>query len=135
LFGSVWDWAETFRRTGKNIGIDPVHIAVELRMLTDSARYWAKAGTHSRIDDDVRFYHRMVQIHPFPNGNGWHARNLADTVLTRVYRAPPIDWAGGYDLQKMDERRSAYIAALKAADRGDFAPLLVFAALEPPRAR
>jgi hypothetical protein len=23
LFGRVWDWAGTFRRTGKNIGIDP----------------------------------------------------------------------------------------------------------------
>ena len=60
----------------------------------------------------IRFHHRLVQIHPFPNGNGRHARIMADMVLTRVYGEKPIDWAGGHDLQKMNERRAAYIAAL-----------------------
>jgi fido (protein-threonine AMPylation protein) len=66
----------------------------------------------------------MVAIHSFSNRR--HARIMADTVLTRVYKAAPIDWAGGYDLQQMNERRVAYIAALKAADRGDIGPLMVF---------
>jgi fido (protein-threonine AMPylation protein) len=39
LFGDVWDWAGRFRKTGKNIGIDPVHIAVELRTLIGDAKY------------------------------------------------------------------------------------------------
>src|SRR5262245_43076921 len=38
LFGDVWDWAGSFRKTGKNIGIDPIHIPVELRMLMDNTR-------------------------------------------------------------------------------------------------
>ncbi len=65
----------------------------------------------------------LVQIHPFPNGNGRDARIMADTVLTRVYGAKPIDWAGGPDLQSMNDRRTAYIAALKIADGEDFGPL------------
>jgi Fic-DOC domain mobile mystery protein B len=128
LFGEVWGWAGTFRKTGKNIGIDPVHIPVELRMLTNNARYWADHDAYSPSEAAVRFHHRLVQIHPFPNGNGRHARIMADQVLTRVYGEKPIDWVGGHDLQKMNERRAAYIAALKAADDGNIAPLMAFAA-------
>jgi Fic-DOC domain mobile mystery protein B len=126
LFGEVWDWAGTFRKTDKNIGVDPIHIPVELRMLTDNARYWAEQCTYDASEAAVRFHHRLVQIHPFPNGNGRHARIMADLLLTRVYRTTPIDWAGGHDLQKMNARRKAYIAALKSADRGDFVPLMIF---------
>jgi Fic-DOC domain mobile mystery protein B len=126
LFGNVWNWAGSFRKTGKNIGIDPVQIAVELRMLVDNARYWADHQTYAASEAAVRFHHRLVQIHPFPNGNGRHARIMADTILTRVYKAEPIDWAGGHDLQKINDRRAAYITALKAADRGNFALLMTF---------
>jgi Fic-DOC domain mobile mystery protein B len=126
LFGDVWEWAGSFRRTGKNIGVDPVQIAVQLRMLMDDARYWAEHQTYPASEAAIRLHHRMVQIHPFPNGNGRHARIMADTVLRRVYTAPPIDWAGGHNLQRMNERRLAYIAALKAADRGDVHPLIAF---------
>jgi Fic-DOC domain mobile mystery protein B len=106
LFGEVWDWAGTFRKTGKNIGIEPIHIPVELRMLMDNARYWADHKTYLASEAAVRFHHRLVQIHPFPNGNGRHARIMADSVLGRVYGEKPIDWAGGYDLQKMNKRRA-----------------------------
>ena len=51
---------------------------------------------------------------------------MADTILTVVLNEKPIDWAGGVDLQKMSDRRTEYIAALRAADAGDFAPLLAF---------
>jgi Fic-DOC domain mobile mystery protein B len=126
LFGDVWDWAGTFRRTGKNIGVDPAHIGVELRTLMDDARYWADHRTYSPSEAAIRLHHRLVQIHPFPNGNGRHARIMADRVLTRVYGVDEIDWAGGYDLQKMNTRRAAYIGALKAADKGDLGPLIKF---------
>jgi Fic-DOC domain mobile mystery protein B len=126
LFGDVWEWAGTFRRTGKNIGIDPVQISVELRTLMDDARYWAQHGTYAPSEAAARFHHRLVFIHSFPNGNGRHARIMADAVLANVYAADSIDWAGGHDLQKMNGRRAAYIAALKAADRGDFTPLMTF---------
>lgn len=130
LFGEVWKWAGSFRSTGKNIGIDPIYIAVELRTLMDDARYWAEHATYEPIEAASRLHHRLVYIHPFPNGNGRHARILADTALTDVYGVSPINWAGGYDLQNMNERRVAYIAALRSADRGDYGPLLAFAS--PP---
>jgi Fic-DOC domain mobile mystery protein B len=126
LFGEVWDWAGTFRRTEKNIGVDPLHIAVQLRALMDDARYWAEHKSYRPSEAAIRLHHRMVQIHPFPNGNGRHARIIADTVLVRVYGAEPFDWAGGHSLQQMNDRRHSYIAALKAADRGDFSPLMKF---------
>ena len=126
LFGDVWDWAGTFRKTGTSIGIDPVHIPVELRTLMEDAKYWANNKTYQPAEAAARFHHRLVKIHAFPNGNGRHARIMADAMLDRVYKAKPIEWAGGHDLQKIGERRTAYIAALKAVDRGDINPLLQF---------
>ena len=126
LFGDIWDWAGAFRRTGKNIGVDPIQIAVQLRSLVDDARYWVGHKTYPASEAAVRLHHRLVQIHPFANGNGRHARIFADHVLLRVYGAKPIDWAGGHDLQTMNPRRSAYIEALRCADRGDFGPLFRF---------
>jgi Fic-DOC domain mobile mystery protein B len=126
LFGGVWNWAGTFRRTGKNIGIDPVYIGVELRTLLDDARFWSEHNTYPPSEAAIRLHHRLVYVHPFPNGNGRHARIMADAVLNRVYGAKPIDWAGGHELQRMNERRLAYIAALEAADRGDLSPLMAF---------
>jgi len=130
LFGEVWNWAGTFRKTEKNIGVDPLEISVQLRTLMDDAKYWAEHSTYDPVEAAVRLHHRMVFIHPFPNGNGRHARIMADTMLSRVYAADPVDWAGGHDLQKMNERRTIYIAALRAADKGDLGPLLDFVA--PP---
>jgi Fic-DOC domain mobile mystery protein B len=124
LLGEVWEWAGSFRKTGKNIGIDPIQIPVELRMLMDNARYWVDHKTYSPVEAAVRFHHRLTQIHPFPNGNGRHARIMADAMLEHVYGAPAIDWAGGYDLKEMNVRREAYIVVLKAADGGDFGQLM-----------
>jgi Fic-DOC domain mobile mystery protein B len=129
LFGDVWKWAGQFRRTEKNIGVDPVQIAVQLRMLLDDARYWADRGTFAPLEAGARFHHRLVQIHPFPNGNGRHGRIAADTYLAERFSHAPIDWAAGHDLQHTSERRDAYIAALRAGDAGDYEQLLGFVGL------
>lgn len=126
LFGEVWSWAGTYRLTEKNIGIDPLHIAVQLRTLLDDARFWAEQGTYPPAEAGVRFHHRLVAIHPFANGNGRYSRIMADVYLEDVLQADPVDWGGGYDLQQMNERRKQYIAALRAADAGDYAPLFQF---------
>lgn len=131
LFGDVWDWAGEFRTTEKNIGVDPIQIAVQLRALMDDARYWVEHNTYAPIEAAVRLHHRLVLIHPFSNGNGRHARILADVVLERVYETTPIDWTAGVDLQHMNDRRKAYIIALKAADNHDIGPLLAFVAAVP----
>ena len=99
---------------------------MQLRMLLDNARYWADNGVFPPLEAAARFHHRMVQIHPFPNGNGRHARIAADVMLEEYYEHPPIEWASGYDLQADNERRKAYIKALRAADAGEFEPILSF---------
>lgn len=126
LFGSVWKWAGTFRRTEKNIGIDPLQIAIQLRQLLDDAKYWLEHATYTPKELAVRFHHKLVFIHPFPNGNRRHARIMADALLTKLLNEPVIDWAGGYKLETMNERREQYIMALRAADGHDFSALLEF---------
>lgn len=126
LFGEVWSWAGSFRRTEKNIGIDPIQISVNLRNLLDDARYWVDHKTYSPIELAARFHHRLVQIHLFPNGNGRHARIMADTILTKLFKADGIDWAAGHTLEQMNKRRKEYIAALREADKGDYGQLLEF---------
>jgi len=126
LFGEVWAWAGTFRTTEKNIGIDPRQVTVQLRMLLDDARYWIENNTYSPIETAARFHHKLVYIHLFPNGNGRHARIMADAVLTKVFMLKPIDWASGQDLQTMNDHRRAYIYSLQEADKGNYRPLLGF---------
>ncbi len=126
LFGDVWAWAGEYRLTEKNIGIDPLQIPVQLRMLLDDARYWAEHEVYPPLEAAARFHHRMVQIHLFPNGNGRHARIAADILLEETYKHPAVAWASGFDLQADNERRDAYIAALRAADGKDIGPLLAF---------
>lgn len=126
LFGRVWRWAGTFRRTEKNIGVDPIQVAIQLRQLLDDAKYWVEHGTYPPKELAARFHHRLVFVHPFPNGNGRHARIMADAVLTKLLNESAIDWAGGYRLEAMNERRNQYIAALRAADGHDMSALLEF---------
>lgn len=126
LFGKVWMWAGDFRKTEKNIGVDPFQVAIQLRQLLDNARYWIEHDTYPPIEMAARFHHELVYIHPFSNGNGRHARIMADAILTKLMDEPAIDWAGGYKLEKMNERRDQYIAALRSADGHDFTALLEF---------
>lgn len=130
LFGKVWTWAGSFRKTEKNIGIDPVQISIQLRQLLDDARYWVDNGTYLPKELAARFHHKLVYIHPFPNGNGRHSRIMADAVLTKLMGQAAVDWAGGYQLETMNERRDQYIDALRAADGHDFKALLEFVGAE-----
>lgn len=126
LFGDIWNWAGSYRLTEKNIGIDPVQISIQLRQLLDDARYWAENNTYAPLEAAARFHHRMVQIHPFPNGNGRHARISADVYLEQYFNHAPIEWANGFNLQSNNNRRADYLAALRTADAGNFDLLLEF---------
>lgn len=72
----------------------------------------------------ARFHHRLVWIHPFPNGNGRHARLLTDLLLA-ASGAEPFTWGRG-DLEHAGEARERYLAALRAADARDLSPLRAF---------
>jgi len=124
MLGRVWRWAGTFRRTDRNIGIDPYRIPIELRQLLDDCRYWIEHETYLPDEIATRFHHRLVFIHPFPNGNGRHARLATDLLLVKLGQ-PRFSW-GQVNLVNPSETRKTYVAALRAADQHDYGPLLEF---------
>jgi Fic-DOC domain mobile mystery protein B len=126
MFGATWRWAGEFRRTNKNIGVDWQAIPVALRDVLADGRCWIEHGTYALPSAAVRFHHRLVQVHCFPNGNGRHARLCADALLTS-HGAARMTW--GAELGDAGEARTRYIAALRAADGGDYGPLLAFVGL------
>ena len=125
MFGETWRWAGTFRKSDKNIGVDWLRIGVEVKNLLDDVRYQIENNSLPPDEIAVRFHHRLVAIHPFPNGNGRHARLMADLLAERLGR-PRFTW-GSASLVDANETRQRYIAALQAADARDIAPLLAFA--------
>lgn len=125
MFGDVWRWAGTYRTTERNIGVPAYRIPLELISLLDDVRYWVDHQTYPREEIAIRFHHRLVAIHPFPNGNGRHARQAADILVGRL-GGEPFSWGGG-SLADVGELRARYVAALRAADNHDIGPLLEFA--------
>ena len=125
MFGNVWEWAGQFRRSDKNIGGVWHQIPMAIRNLCDDARLWVKLRDESADKIAVRFHHRLVLIHPFPNGNGRHARLMTDLFIEDTLNCLRFTW-GGDNLTKASEVRSRYIAALRAADGGDYRPLQEF---------
>jgi len=124
MFGRVWRWAGKFRRTERNVGVDPLRIATDLRQLLDDSRYWIEHATYPPDEICARFHHRLVAIHPFPNGNGRHAR-LATDLLLAALGQPRFSW-GRTNLVNPGETRQAYVTALRAADGRNIQPLLAF---------
>lgn len=126
MFADVWSWAGEFRNSNKNIGIDKWQIPTQLKCLLDDTRFWYENNTYPPDEMALRFKHRLVSVHCFPNGNGRHSRLMADIVIEKIYRQPVFTWgaAGGLSL---NETRAAYLQALKVADKGDYDMLIRFA--------
>ncbi len=125
MFGDVWRWAGKFRTSERNMGIPFWRIPVELRSLLDDTRTWIACESYAADEIGVRFHHRLVQIHPFPNGNGRHSRMMADLLVMQLGR-DRFSW-GRESLVVAGGVRAQYIAALRAADDHDVEPLLAFA--------
>jgi Fic-DOC domain mobile mystery protein B len=125
MFGDVWRWAGTYRQTPRNIGVEPWLIAQELGGLIGDTRYWVEHDTYELVELTVRFHHRLVAIHAFPNGNGRHARLAADILAVSLGRTP-LGWGRGLAFGPAD-LRAIYIAALQAADQGELTDLIAFA--------
>lgn len=125
MFGATWRRAGQYRTTGKNIGVDASGITTELRKLLDDVRYWLEHKTYPPDEIAVRFHHRLVLIHPCVNGNGRLSRLMADLLITQQ-EGERFSWGRGR-LVDVGETRARYMAALRAADAGDLAPLIAFA--------
>lgn len=126
MLGEVWTWAGTYRTRESNLGIDPALIQVELRKLLEDTRYWLEHETYPADEIAIRFHHRLVHIHPFPNGNGRLSRLMAD-LLSAAQDGERFTW--GQSTLDAAEARKRYLAAVRAADQNDLAPLLTIARL------
>ena len=125
MFDQTWKWAGIYRTTEKNIGIPHYQIREALAVLLGDARYWVEHQTFEPDELAIRFHHRLVSIHPFANGNGRHARLIADVIVRKQGR-PVFTW-GDADIVRAGDFRRSYIDALRAADKNDIRPLLAFA--------
>lgn len=125
MFKDIWRWAGRYRQSARNIGVEHWRIGVELNQLLDDVRFWVDRQSYPPDEIAVRFHHRLVLIHPFPNGNGRHARLAADLLIVSLGGAR-FSW-GRTSLINAGETRRAYVAALRQADAHDIAPLLAFA--------
>ncbi len=125
MFGNVWKWAGHFRRTDKNIGCPWHQVSMTLANLCDDAGLWIELREYTPDEIAIRFHHRLVLIHPFPNGNGRHARLMTDLLLENILNCARFTW-GSEDLSRVGDARQRYIAALHAADKYNYEPLRKF---------
>ncbi len=126
MYRNVWRWAGEYRKTNKNIGVDKLEIPIALRSLIDDASYWLENNIYNPEEFAIRFKHRLVSIHCFPNGNGRHSRMIADIIVEKIFQQPVFSW-GSKNLSDEKESREKYLLALRKADKGDFSLLLKFA--------
>lgn len=124
MFCDVWIWAGEYRITERNIGVAPYQIPMKLMQLFDDLNFWIDNKTYSNHEIAVRLHHKLVQIHPFPNGNGRVSRLIADLVLRKL-EGKTLYW-GDTNLVDVSEVRKKYIDALRKADAGDYTDLLNF---------
>ena len=125
MLGDVWRWAGAYRLSERNLGVPFYEIPIQLRQLLGDVKAWVEMNSYSPDEIAVRFHHRLVFIHPFANGNGRHARLMADLLIMQLGEER-FSW-GLASLREAGETRTQYISALKAADQHDYAPLIVFA--------
>ena len=125
MFNRTWRWAGTFRASNKNIGVDWTHVSVRLNNLLANTQYQMTNKIFAADELAVRFHHELVWIHAFPNGNGRHARLLADTLAVRLGQKR-FSWGANSSLTG-SELRQQYLHALRAADTGRYEQLLAFA--------
>ncbi len=126
MFDDVWRWAGQYRKTDKNIGVSWTNIAIDIKVLLEDTKYWIKKETYKPEEIAIRFKHRLVSIHCFPNGNGRHSRLMADVIMESIFEDEAFPWHQS-DIVQANDIRKMYILALKEADKGDINPLIDFA--------
>ena len=124
MFNQVWRWAGNYRTTERNIGVAPHLIQPGLVQAINDTRYCIEHKSYDPAELAVRFHHKAVLVHPFPNGNGRWSRLAADLLVTGQGQTR-FSW-GGDNLLHGDARKT-YLDALRAADNHDFSPLIAFA--------
>jgi Fic-DOC domain mobile mystery protein B len=122
MFGEVWRWAGRKRTTELNIGVPFHRIDVDLQTLMDDLAYWREKGDMDHMEQVARLHHRAVFIHPFLNGNGRWSR-----LLSNIFLKQSVDKVTIWPEETVGHAsviRDEYLAAVRSADRGDYAPLI-----------
>ncbi len=121
MFGDVWKWAGEVRTADLNLGSSWHQVTAQLHNLCADLIYWE---THwpDVVEQAAHLHHHAVQIHPFLNGNGRWARLLANIWL-KLHKLPLTEWPEDA-IGMTSVIRDDYLAAIRAADLGDFAPLI-----------
>ena len=119
MFENVWKWAGTYRKHELNIGCDPREILQRIPQLLGNIHYWLDHEIFPVEECLIRFHHQLVsKIHPFPNGNGRHARLITDVAAVR-FGLPEFTWGAGKDLVAEGDARTSYLVALRALDANE----------------
>jgi Fic-DOC domain mobile mystery protein B len=127
MFNQTWKWAGKFRQRELNMGVEWAMIAEQVKLLCDDVSYWEQNSVFNLNEIAVRFHHRLVQIHPFPNGNGRVSRLAADLFIGYRDQAP-LPWGRSVNLATESADRREYIDSLREADGGIYTRLIRFAA-------
>lgn len=126
MYKNVWKWAGTYRNTEKNIGVKPYMITHDLTNLLHDTLYWIANETYPPTEIAIRFKHRLVSIHCFPNGNGRHSRLMADIIMEKIFKLTPFTWGRNQGSVAKEQIRKEYINAVRAADKNNYQLLLNF---------
>lgn len=130
MFGDVWSWAGAIRTREMTIGIAPYRIQEDWKIALDDSAWHIDNQTWSPVETALRLHHRTVAIHPFVNGNGRHARMMADALAESLGQgAAALSWGRHRDLEGEPLRRE-YLSALRRMDKdpNDVSGLIEFAA-------
>ena len=128
MYGAVWSWAGTYRRRQTNLGCPPFEIPTQMADSLAYADVWIsqfRSGGMAADEVAVRFAHKLVSVHPFPNGNGRWSRMVGDLLVMSLGQ-PRFTWGRG-DLVTPGDTRDNYLRALHRADLTDMGDLIAFA--------
>lgn len=123
MFSHTWQWAGKLRQSNKNIGCEYYEILIELRKLGQDTEFWLNNNIYSIKQLALVYHHRLVKIHLFSNGNGRHARLVADCIIKRYQSDTKIKWEGNKQSLSIQQVRKKYIEALRKADFGSYKEL------------
>jgi Fic-DOC domain mobile mystery protein B len=126
MFDHIWKWAGFYRKTERHLGWEVHRLTEGVHNAFADAREWLQHETYPLQESAVRLHHQLVRVHPWPNGNGRHARLMADIVV-QSRGGDELTWGAGTDIVTTGQTRMNYIECILKADAGDFAPLLAFA--------
>jgi Fic-DOC domain mobile mystery protein B len=126
MLGDVWKWGGEYRKTDKNIGSSWIHVSSQISILLDDVKTWIKFESYPAKEIAIRFKHRLVNIHPFSNGNGRHSRIMADIIMESIFNDEAFKWNNS-NMLKPDDTRKRYIESIREADKGNIQSLLYFA--------